>query len=101
MIRARAAIAATCVAVVLNACGGSGSSSDVRGKGLTVAALPASAQARIYAAAAAGSFDVENTSLLLDRRSLPRAVGLADGGPISSDVVAELKRRGTIKGICE
>jgi hypothetical protein len=74
---------------------------SVRGKGLSPASLPADAQARIYEAAARGSFDVEGTSLLLDRRFLPRTIGLADGGRVPDDVVAAMRRRGTIKGTCE
>lgn len=73
----------------------------VRGKRLAVATLPADAQARIYEAAARGSFDVDGTSLLIDRRLLPRAIGLAEGGRLPDSVVAALKRRGTIKGVCE
>lgn len=84
----------------LTACGGD-DSNFVRGKGLTVASLPAATEARIYAAAARGSFDVDNTSLLLDSRILPRTVGLAPNGTVPNAVVAELRRLGTIKGTCE
>jgi hypothetical protein len=75
--------------------------SVVRGRGLSPAALPAVDQAHVYEAAARSAFDVDNTSLLLDRRLLPRAIGLADAGPISNDVIAELRRRNVVKGTCE
>jgi hypothetical protein len=75
--------------------------SIVRGRRLTVAALPADAQARIYEAAARGSFDVDGTSLLLDQRFLPREVGLGAGGRVPEDVVAAMRQRGAIKGTCE
>src|SRR3954471_11198059 len=75
--------------------------SIVRGRRLTVAVLPADAQARIYEAAARGSFDVDGTSLLLDQRVLPRAIGLAEEGRVPQDVVGEMRRHGAIKGTCE
>jgi hypothetical protein len=74
---------------------------NVRGKRLAVASLPADAQARIYEAAARGSFDVDGTSLLLDRRLLPRTIGLSDGGRVPDDVAAAMRKRGSIKGTCE
>ena len=73
----------------------------VRGRRLTAVALPAEAQARIYEAAARGSFDVDGTSLLLDQRFLPREVGLVEEGRVPNDVVAAMRRRGAIKGTCE
>src|SRR5689334_11975833 len=78
-------------------------SHDVRGRGLSLAPLSATDQAHVYAAAARGSFDVDDPglSLLLDRRLLPRTTGLAAAGTISPDVVAEMRRRGAIKGTCE
>jgi hypothetical protein len=76
-------------------------SNVVRGKRLDVATLPADAQARIYEAAARGSFDVDGTSLLIDRRLLPRTIGLDDGGRLSDGVVDAMRRRGAIKGTCE
>jgi hypothetical protein len=78
-----------------------GAPNVVRGNGLSVATLPAEASARIYEAAARGSFDVDGTSLLVDRRLLPRGVGLADGGRVPDDVVAAMTRHGAIKGTCE
>jgi len=82
------------------ACGGD-ESNFVRGRGLTVATVPAADQAQIYEAAARSGFDVDNTSLLFDRRYLPREVGLAASGRVDDAVVTELRRRGTIRGVCE
>src|SRR4051794_17503390 len=100
MIKVRVVTMAAIAAGALAACGGD-DSNFVRGKGLTVASLPAATQAGIYAAAARGSFDVDNTSLLLDPRALPRTIGLTDAGRISGDVVTAMRERGTIKGTCE
>jgi len=78
-------------------------SSDVRGRGLSAASLSPIEQAHVYEAAARAAFDVSDPSLslLLDRRMLPRTVGLAPAGMVPSDVVAEMRRRGAIKGTCE
>jgi hypothetical protein len=73
----------------------------IRGKRLAVATLPADAQARVYEAAARGSFDVDGTSLLIDRRLLPRTIGLADDGRLADSVVDAMRKRGAIKGVCE
>jgi hypothetical protein len=96
----RVVIVAALAAGVLTACGGD-DSNVVRGKGLAVATLPATARAKIYEAAARGGFDVDNTSLLIDPRQLPRGIGLEDGGRLDEAVIAEMKRRNTIQGQCE
>src|SRR5215208_338080 len=94
--------AATLVVMSFAACRGD-ASNDVRGRGLSVAALSPAAQARIYEAAARASFEVDDPalSLLLDRRLLPRTTGLASGGRVPESVTAELRRRGAIKGTCD
>lgn len=78
-------------------------SRDVRGRGLATASLSPTDQAHVYEAAARAAFNVDDPalSLLLDRRLLPRTIGLAPAGMVSSDVVAELRHRGAIKGTCE
>jgi len=87
--------------IVLAACGAA-DSKFVRGKGLTVAALPAEARARVYEAAVHGAFDPDpSLSLLLDSRQLPREVGLAVQGTLPDSVAAELQRRGVTRGACE
>src|SRR3954471_13472731 len=78
-------------------------SNDVRGRGLTVATLPAASEARVYEAAARSAFDVTDPSLILlvDPRRLPREVGLAPQGRVPDAVVSELRSGGVIKGTCE
>ena len=85
----------------LVACGADDSS--VRGRGLTVAALSAAQQAHVYEAALRASFEVDDPalSLLLDRRELPRDVGLAGTTRLPDAVGAEMRRRGVTKGSCE
>jgi hypothetical protein len=77
--------------------------SSVRGRGLSVATLPAASQARVYEAALRASFELDDQalSLLLDPRELPRDVGLAESTRLPDAVVAELRRRGATKGTCE
>ena len=78
-------------------------SRDVRGRGLATATLSPTEQAHVYEAAARAAFDVDDPalSLLLDRRLLPRTVGLAPAGMAPDEVAAEMRRRGAIKGTCE
>lgn len=90
---------AICFAIA-GACGGD-DSNVIRGRGLTVATLPPVDQAHIYEAAARSGFDVANTPLLIDPRYLPREIGLAASGNMSDAVVDELRRRGTVRGLCE
>jgi hypothetical protein len=99
---ALAAFALVASALAAFACSGAGSN-DVRGRGLSVASLPASAQARVYEAAARSAFDVSDPSLVLlvDPRELPRVVGLAPGGRLPDVVMSELKSGGVIRGTCE
>lgn len=77
--------------------------SSVRGRGLNLAPLSASARAHVYEAAARAAFGVDDPalSLLLDARELPRDVGLTAGGTIPDSVASELKRRGVTKGACQ
>src|SRR5437763_16795928 len=86
----------------LAACSGE-ESSTVRGRGLSVATLPAATQARVYEAAVRAAFEVDDPalSLLLDPRELPRDVGLAALNRLPDSVAAELHRRGVTKGACE
>jgi hypothetical protein len=97
----RVVYAVAFAAGALAACSRGDDSNVVRGKGLEVASFPAPVAARIYEAAARGSFDVDNTPLLIDRRRLPLGIGLDDGGPLDSATIAEMRSRGTVKGACE
>jgi hypothetical protein len=83
-------------------CGGD-DSGVLRGHGLSVATLSPEAQGGVYDAAARAAFDLNdpNQSLLLDRRGLPRTVGLAAGDTLPPAVEAEMRRLGSIKGVCQ
>ncbi len=87
---------------VASGCGGD-DSSVLRGHGLSVATLSPEAQGDVYDAAARAAFDLTDPaqSLLLDRRGLPRTVGLAPADTLSGAVEAEMRRRGSIKGVCQ
>jgi hypothetical protein len=87
---------------VASGCGG-GDSSILRGHGLAVASLSPEARGDVYDAAARAAFDLNDPtqSLLLDRRGLPRTVGLAPADTLPEAVEAEMRRRGSIKGVCQ
>ena len=89
------------VMVGLSACG-SDSADAVRGKGLEAATLPPAEQARIYAAAASGSFDIgPSLVLLVDRSMLPRDAGYGDGGELPDDVVKAMLGTSAFQGTCK
>jgi hypothetical protein len=75
----------------------------VRGRGLSVMALPVESQAGVYAAAARAAFDVPDPSLslLLDRRILPRTIGLASDGMLPAVATNAMRQSGVVKGTCE
>jgi len=75
----------------------------VRGHGLSIASLATKAQAGVYTAAAQAAFDVADPSLslLLDRRYLPRTIGLASGGTLPEAIAAAMRRDAIVKGTCE
>jgi len=83
--------------------GGDDAEKDVsRGRGLQVAALPAEARTRVYAAAVGAAFDVgPSLTLLLDPRLLPRTAGLVGGQPLDAAVAGALRKQGVVKGTCE
>lgn len=87
---------------IAGGCGGD-DSSILRGHGLSVATLSPKAQGGVYDAAARAAFDVTdpNQSLLLDRRGLPRTVGLAAADTWPQAVESEMRRLGSIKGVCQ
>ena len=91
------------VTIILGSTACTKDDSSVRGRGLTVATLPAAAQARVYEAAIRASFEVDDQalSLLLDPRELPKDVGLAASTRLPDGVAAELRQRGVTKGNCE
>jgi hypothetical protein len=70
---------------------------------MSVATLSPEAQGGVYDAAARAAFDVNDPalSLLFDRRALPRTVGLAAAERWPDGVAGEMRRRGSVKGVCE
>lgn len=75
---------------------------QVRGHGLAIADLPASAQARAYDAALGGAFDLgPGLSLLVDPQFLPRGDGWVGGDQLPADVVSALRDQGAVRGTCD
>jgi hypothetical protein len=75
---------------------------SVRGRGLSIATLPAPARAKVYEAAARGAFELDPSLwLLLDGRILPRVIGLTPDGRVPALVADQMKTDGVIRGTCE
>jgi hypothetical protein len=74
-----------------------------RGRGLEVATLPPEAAARVYVAALAGAFSLDDPalSILVDPLLLPRGDGLAEGDSMPSAVRSALQRYRFVKGTCQ
>ena len=102
MIIARTFPLAALAVAFASACSGEDSNA-VRGRGLSLAPLPATTRAHVYEAAVRAAFEVDDPTLylLLDPRELPRDVGLAVGERLSDSVAAELRERHVTKGTCE
>jgi hypothetical protein len=85
---------------LLIACG-EDTSKYARGRGLQVAQLPATDQAKIYAAALGGAFDLgPGLSLLVDTTMLSRLSGERPGGSLGRDVRGALRGTGVTRGEC-
>jgi hypothetical protein len=77
-------------------------SNVVRGRGLKPAALDPATEAGVVNAAIRGAFDVEpSLVLMMHPRRLPRTAGYEGGDAIPSALVAELRRGGLVRGVCE
>ncbi|MEX2177446.1 MAG: hypothetical protein WD801_01970 [Gemmatimonadaceae bacterium] len=87
-------------ASVATACGKP--QTDYRGAGLSEAPLPLDDVVSIYQTALAASFTLRdpNLSILLDPTLLPRSAGLAGGDSVPAELVAALRGRGLVKGMC-
>lgn len=99
----RAELGALCILLAIAACAGGDPDRDAfRGPGLHAATLPAGSQAQAYEAAIRTAFDLDDpaVSILIDDRVLPRAAGLDSASTLPRAVVAELSRRGAIRGKC-
>ena len=94
---------ATLVALILVACGPGDEDDFVRGHGLRVASLQPNTRVSVYAAALGAAFELNDPALtlLLDRRVLPRAGGMAEDGKLPGPVEVGLRDRGVIHGTCE
>lgn len=103
MIPRPSVLALVLASVALGACKPSDPyAGQVRGHGLAIANLPPAAQARAYAAAAGGAFDLgPGLSLLLDPQYLPRGEGWNGGDPVPAAVVSALRSTGVVRGTCE
>ena len=90
-------------AAILIACAPGDDDHYVRGHGLRVAALPATARVSVYATALGAAFELNDPALtlLLDRRLLPRLGGMAEDGRLAAPVETGLRQRGVIHGVCE
>src|SRR3712207_6412832 len=73
-----------------------------RGAGLQVDTLPVMDVVRVYRAALAAAFNLDDPALtlLLDPTLLPRAEGLAGGDTVPPAVAAALHRTRLVKGAC-
>lgn len=93
-------LAAFLLLAVVAGCGHETHASD-RGAGLTVATLPASERASVYAAALRGAFDMSpRLVLLVDTAVLPRDRGGESTDAVPADVVHRLRAAGVVQGTC-
>lgn len=88
---------------ILVACATRDDDHYVRGHGLRVAPLQPNTRVDVYQAALAEAFELNDPSLtlLIDRRVLPRAGGMAEDGRLPGTVEVGLRERGAIQGSCE
>src|SRR3712207_6639867 len=74
-----------------------------RGRGLQVDSLPVTDVVRVYRAALAAAFNLDDPalSLLVDPALLPRGEGLAGGDTMPAAVLASMQRTRLVKGTCQ
>jgi len=91
------------VALLLVACAPGDEDRFVRGHGLRVASLQPNMRVSVYQAALGAAFELNDPALtlLLDRRVLPRAGGMAEDGRLPGPIETGLRERGVIHGTCE
>ena len=98
---ARSAAMLLCLAL---ACSGDDAddSTIARGRGLTPAALAPAVEASVYDAAVRAAFDVGPALVLFAHpRRLPRTAGYEGGDTMPASLVAALRERGVVRGVCE
>ncbi len=90
------------LALVVACGGGEDGTNFARGGRLKVAELPATSLAAVYEAAVRASFNVEPGLVLMAHpRLLPRTEGYDGGEPIPDALVAALRERGVVRGVCD
>jgi len=89
--------------MILVACAPGDDDHYVCGYGLHVAPLQPNMRGAVYQAALGAAFELNDPALtlLLDRRVLSRAGGMAEDGRLPGSVESELRERGVIHGTCE
>lgn len=99
----RSLAVATCLAVALVACATGDDDQFARGHRLRVASLQPNTRVSVYRSALGAAFELNDPALtlLLDRRVLPRAGGMAEEGRLPGPVEVGLRDRGVIQGSCE
>jgi hypothetical protein len=99
----RSLAAATCLALTLVACATGEDDQFVRGHRLRVASLQPNTRVSVYRSALGAAFELNDPALtlLLDRRVLSRAGGMAEEGRLPGPVEVGLRDRGVIQGTCE
>jgi hypothetical protein len=91
------------LAAAIAACNAGDDDHFVRGHNLHVATIAPAARVPVYEAALGAAFELNDPALtlLLDRRLLPRAGGMAEDGHLPDGVETGLRQRGIIQGVCE
>jgi|SRR5690242_5725445 len=99
----RSLVRATCVAAIIVACAPGDDDHFVRGHHLHAASLQPNMRVSVYQAALGAAFELNDPALtlLLDRRVLPRAGGMAEDGTLPGPIEVGLRNRGVIQGTCE
>ena len=94
--------AVLCTAILV-ACAPGDEDHFVRGHGLRAALMPPNSRVSVYESALAAAFELNDPALtlLLDRRLLPRAGGLAEDRRLPAPIETGLRQRGVIHGVCE
>ena len=104
MSRVHRPLAILALAVLAAACTKerAGDEKIVRGKGLEVMDLHDDAEAALYRAAVAASFESgPGLTVLLHPRRLPREAGFDGGDPVPGSLAEALRRGGVVRGGCE
>ena len=96
-------VRATLLVLIIVACATGDDDQFARGHRLRVASLQPDTRVLVYRSALGAAFELNDPALtlLLDRRVLPRAGGMAEEGRLPGPVETGLRDRGVIQGTCE